>query len=194
MGDAKLIVRATNIWTMMGASAYFPTPIPSLSVLRDAIDAFAAAVAEAETGGTYQKAVKNEMKAQLALLLQTLGSYVLLTAEGQLIIAQSSGFTIAKAPSPQPPVQAATNQKLEDGANAGELVYSFDKVKGAKGYIYQYTADPLTEASTWQSQVGTVRKAFFEGLESGKKYWCRVMAIGTNGQGVYSEPISRIVQ
>ncbi|MGH2564794.1 MAG: fibronectin type III domain-containing protein, partial [Ginsengibacter sp.] len=126
--------------------------------------------------------------------LHALGNYVLFTSEGDTVAAVSSGFTIAKQPTTSPELVAAANQKLDDGANAGELDFSFDKVAYAKSYMYQYTPDPLTENSDWESQVGTVRKVSFSNLESGKKYWCRVMAIGINGQGVYSEPISRIAQ
>ena len=67
-------------------------------------------------------------------------------------------------------------------------------MKGAVGYAYQYTQDPITENSAWQTVVGTSRKVVFAGLESGKKYWCRVIVIGTKGQGVFSTPISRVVQ
>lgn len=111
-----------------------------------------------------------------------------------MLKAKSSGFNIAKPPTPQPVVTAATNQALQDGPNPGDLDYIFDKVPGAKSYIYQCAPDPITAASQWQSQTGTVRKVSFSGLETGKKYWCRVVAIGIKGQGVYSEPVARIVQ
>lgn len=108
--------------------------------------------------------------------------------------AAGSPLTDAKDPSPKPPVEPAAGQVLSDGPNAGDLNYKFKPVKGARSYLYQCTPEPLTGASVWQSQAGTVSKVRFSGLESGKRYWCRVMTVGTGGQAVYSEPVSRVVQ
>ncbi len=194
LSDADLEVRSNNIENSMNGNPNFTTPVPAITVLQDGIATFTEALAIAKTGSPYDKAVKNQKRQDLIEVLHALGNYVLFTSNGDTVIAKSSGYTIAKEPSPAPELVAASNQKLEDGANAGELRFSFDKVANAKSYMYQYTPDPITESSNWQSEVGTVRKVSFSNLESGKKYWCRVMAIGINGQGVYSEPISRIVQ
>lgn len=194
LSDADLEVRSNNIASMMTGNPYFTTPVPSLVTLQDTIEEFTEALAKAKTGSSLDKAVKNQARQDLIEVLHTLSTYVLFTSDGDTVAALSSGFTIAKQPTTSPELVAAENQKLDDGANIGELDFSFDKVANAKSYMYQYTPDPLTENSDWQSLVGTVRKVSFTNLESGKKYWCRVMAIGINGQGVYSEPISRIVQ
>jgi hypothetical protein len=192
--DADLVVRANNIYKAMSGSTHFPSPQPTLASLHDLIETYIANVVKAEAGGTYDKAVKNEVRSQLITMLHALGVYVLFTAAGELLVAESSGFTIRKAPSSAPPVTAATDQKLEDGPNSGELQYSFKRVPGARGYVYEYTPDPVTDASVWHRQTGTVRKAYFTGLEIGKRYWFRVQAIGIKGQSVYSQPVSRIVQ
>lgn len=194
LSDADLEVRSNNIASMMTGNPNFTTPVPSLITLQDSIEEFTEALAKAKTGSSLDKAVKNQARQDLIEVLHALSTYVLFTSEGDTVTALSSGFTIAKQPTTSPELVPAENQKLNDGANTGELDYSFDKVANAKSYMYQYTPDPLTENSDWQSLVGTVRKVSFTNLESGKKYWCRVMAIGINGQGVYSEPISRIVQ
>ena len=97
--------------------------------------------------------------------------------------------------SPAPPVSAAKGQKLTDGIGPGMLHYSFYKVLGATSYIYQITADPTITADTvWTEVMGSKVKYTFTGLESGKRYWVRVLAIGKDGQCVCSEPISGISQ
>jgi len=194
LSDNDLEVKANSIISALTGNADFPNPTPTLAQMQAAVDAYTDALAKAKTGSQYEKAFKNQKRAELIGLLHRLGNYVLFTANGDALKAKSSGFNIAKGPSPSPEVTAATNQKLEDGANPGELNYSFDRVPGARSYVYQYTTDPLTNDSVWKNQVGTVRKIVLTGLESGKKYWCRVMAIGINGQGIYSEPVSRLVQ
>ena len=117
----KLIVKATNVWTAMTNSPYFPTPVPSLADFKDQIDALAAAVAEAESGSSFQKAIRDQIKQLLIGMMHALANYVLFTANGDLIVAQSSGFSIAKTPTPAPPITDITNQKLEDGVTSGQL-------------------------------------------------------------------------
>lgn len=194
LSDNDLEAKANSIITAMTGNPDFPTPTPTLAVLQAASDDFSAALAIAKNGSPYEKAVKNTKKVALITLLHSLANCVLFIANGDALKAKSSGFTIAKEPTPTPPLTAAANQKLEDGQNAGELLFSFDKVPGAKSYIYQCAPDPVTDSSAWESQTGTLRKISFSGLEIGKKYWCRVVAIGRNEQGVYSEPVWRIVQ
>ena len=194
LSDSALEVKTNNIITSMTGRPEFPTPTPDLATMQTGLNSFSSALAIAKTGNSYEKAFKNQKRAELIVLLQRLAVYVLFTANNDPLVAKLSGFSIAKNPSPAPEVTAATNQQLEDGANAGELKYSFDRVPGAKSYVYQWTTDPITPDSNWTSIVGTVSKITITGLESGKRYWCRVIAIGTNGQGVYSEPVSRLVQ
>lgn len=194
LADAELEVKANNILASITGNSNFPTPAPTLVTIQTAITDYTNALSVAKSGSPYEKAIKNQKKEELITLLHSLGNYVLFTANGDVLVARSSGFSVTKDSTPAPDVSPAKNQEVKDGANPGELMYSFDKVPGAKSYLYQCTPDPITENSVWQSQPGTIRKTVFSGLESGKKYWCRVMAIGINGQGVYSDPVSRVVQ
>ncbi len=194
LNDADLEAKANHIYASMNGNTIFPTPTPTLTVFQTAIDDYSDALAKAESGSAYDKAAKNQKRLELIDILHQLGAYVLFASGGLELNAISSGFSIAKNPTPSPAVTPAGNQKLVEGPNAGQLKYSFDKVPGARSYVYEYTPDPITGASTWKSQGGTTRKTVFTGLESGKRYWCRVMAIGKGGQGVYSEPVSKIVQ
>jgi hypothetical protein len=115
------------------------------------------------------------------------------TAKGNRLIAESSGFTIAKDKTPQPPIEKPVGIELFDGPNAGEMWLVFLKVMGAKSYMYQVSLDPLDETK-WTTVCGTTRKNLFTGLESGKKYYVRVVALGINKQVVYSDVFSRMVQ
>lgn len=194
LSDNDLEAKANSIIISLTGNADFPTPSPTLTVLQTASDNFTSALSVAKNGSPYEKAVKNQKRAELITLLHSEGNYVLFTCNGDFLKAKSSGFSIAQGPTPAPPVMPASNQMVEDGPNAGEVDFSFDKVPGAKSYVYQYTPDPVTDNSVWQAQVGTVRKVTISALNSGKKYWFRVVAIGTNGQGVYSNPVARMVQ
>ena len=81
---------------------------------------------------------------------------------------------------------------LKEGDNRGDLKLKLKKVKGARAYMYQIAASPLTAGSKWESSLSTVTSKTFTGLESGKEYNCRVAAVGKNEQVIYSDTVSRI--
>lgn len=195
MSDPDLELKARSILNAMTSNSSFPTSTPTLATVQAAINDYSDALAIAQTGSVYDKALKNQKKEALVVLLHNLANYVLFTAAGNELIARSSGFTIAKSErTPAPAVVPARGQVLSDGPNPGDLDYNFKRVPGATGYVYQLTLDPITENSVWESKAGTVRKVRFTGLPRGQRVWCRVMTIGRRGQAVYSEPVSRIVQ
>lgn len=191
LSDAALKVRINEI--LLGVTTNFATA-PGLADLSTANQNFTNALSEAVNGGKYQKALKNQYRTELIEQMHLMANYILYTCAGDRARAISSGFKVAKIPSPAPEVTKAENQKLDNGANAGELKYSFEKVPGARSYLYQVTQEPLTETSDWNNYMGTQRKFLFAGLESGKRYWVRVAAVGIAGQAVYSDPLSRLVQ
>jgi len=144
LSDANLKIRTNEI--IAGITANFATA-PGLAALVTANGNFTDALSDAINGGKYEKALKNQYRTELIEQLHLMANYVLYTCAGDKPKAISSGFTIAKTPSPAPEVSKAENQKLDTGANAGELKYSFEKVPGARSYVYQVTQEPLTETS-----------------------------------------------
>lgn len=117
---------------------------------------------------------------------------MLFITKGDRLKAQSSNFTLAKAPSPKPEVTAATGLTLSDGSTSGEMNLLFKKVQGARSYIYEIAEDGVN--APWVSTTGTVRKTTFYGLVPGKRYNVRVIAVGINGQHVCSQTVTRVAQ
>lgn len=193
MTDLDFLGKVRFILAEMTGNANFPTPDPTLASLTTLANAFEQAINNAYAGGSYDRSVRDSKKEELIDAMHNLSAYVLYTAKGDRLIAESSGFTISKDPAPQPPIEKPEGLSLTDGANAGELLLTFKRVYGAKSYKYQLSIDPSDETK-WVSSYGTVRKSVFSGLESGKKYYVRVAALGTNGQIVYSDPVWRIAQ
>lgn len=194
LSDPALEVRAASILNAMTANASFPTPKPTLIDLQTAINDYKDALVIAQTGSNYDKELKNEKKQELVDLLHSLGYYVLFTANGNELIAMSSGFRIAKTKGSTVPLGQPENMELLDGRNPGELELRFKRPQGAKSYIFWYTPEPLASETVWASQPGTSSKAVFAGLQSGKRYWCKVMVVGAAGQQTTSMAVSRIVQ
>ena len=192
MSDAELQVKTNQI--IADLSENFATA-PGLTTLMAAREAFTAALASAMAGGTIERAVKNQKKDELVFEHSQMISYVLLTAAGDRTKAAQSGYSLAKASSTPRELTQPGNLKVVNGANAGELELVFDKVQAAYSYIYQCTQEPLSEASEWQQYYGSRRKYLFTGLETGKRYWVRVAAVGKGVEVIFSEPVlSKLVQ
>jgi hypothetical protein len=74
---------------------------------------------------------------------------------------------------------------------AGRVDLMCEPVKGARIYIWEVCADPMTEANWQQFEVNTMSKATATGLTSGTKYWFRVAAKG-KAQGPWSDPAQKM--
>ncbi len=194
MSDAGFLANAKTIEAAMTGNPHFSTPTPTMAELGTAIADYESALAAAAKGSSLEKGRKNEKRAKLTELLHHLGNYVLFTAKGNRLVAQSSGFTIAKEPSAAPELEKPRSLVLEEGATAGQLKLRFKRPRGVRSYLYQYTPDPLTPTSEWKSQYGTVSRAVLSGLTSKEKYWVRVVAIGVKNQQTIGDPVSKVVQ
>jgi hypothetical protein len=194
LSDSKLVSRATEILQAMTDNINFVQPEPSLIVVSDAIQDFRTALAAAQTRNKYDVDTKDIKRQELIDIMHNLANFVLFKSKLNVIVAASSGFSIARQSSSSTEISKPKNVKLTDGINAGELIVSFDRVPGAKSYLYQYTKEPLTSASVWESINGTVRKATIKNLQSKERYYVRIAALGINNQIVYSDVVARVVQ
>lgn len=193
ISDAELSVNTQSIITHMTGNAYFPTPTPSLAEMQVVYDNFETALMQARTGNHTAVAEKNARKAELVTALQTLADYVTLTAKRDEAALVSSGFKLTKERTPAPPLTKPEGLALANGVNPGELEVRINRLTGVRSYQYQFTPDPLTPDSAWKQQMDTACKTVLTGLESNRQYWCRVGAVGTKGQLVYSDALCRMV-
>jgi hypothetical protein len=137
-------------------------------------------------------ALKNQYRLELENLMRQLGNYVNTICMGDEAILATSGFELSKQPEPRH-ITAPENLTLSQGANAGSMMCKVKSVKGASGYLFEATADPITKNSNWISMPSSRTKFEFENLEQGKKYWFRVAAMGSNGQVIYCNEVFQYV-
>jgi hypothetical protein len=192
LSDSSFSDKAESIYESMNGNANFPSPIPALADVSAAVTAYSTALITAQSRDKNDVAIKNQNRDALTDVLTQLASYVMLTANGDRAMLVSSGFDLAKEPQPSP-IAKPDNVQVVNGINAGELVVSVTAVKGAKSYVHQYTGDPVTAESDWMHVNSTSSKYTFRNLDSAKRYWCRVAAVGSYDQVVVSDPVSRIV-
>ena len=73
----------------------------------------------------------------------------------------------------------------------GEIDLVWEPVKGANSYVIQYSRSDK-EPGNWVLDDVVFRSSYtVSRLKSGHKYWFRVAAAGSKGQGHWSEPISK---
>jgi hypothetical protein len=191
--DAEFETKTGSIYLSMLDNANFPTPVPPLVDVDALIKSYSQALVAAKDRSKNSVALKIEARARLTAAMVQLASSVSTAANGDKTILISSGFDLARRGEFKP-LEKPKNISLKDGINPGELIVKISAVKGAKSYNAQYTADPLTAASVWMQETTTKCKHTFKNLDSTKKYWCRVAAVGSYGQLVYSDAINRVVQ
>lgn len=193
MRDAVLELRANEIHTAMSGNPNFPTPVPALTVLSDAITAFSTALYECRDGDRLKVAIKNQKREELIAVLHLLADFVLFKSAGNSVVALSSGYSIGKQPAPAPPITTPQNYRLKPGPNPGELLNRIARVKGAISYSYQYATDAMMAQDNWKSIPCSRTTCVLQNLQTGTKYNCRVVAIGPREQLMYSDILTRVV-
>lgn len=188
----ELLQQAKLIVTKMTGNANFATPDPPLlsitaavATLQTSNDAVAAAKKTLS-----EKVAKQELDEQaLKDLLTYEGNYVDNRAKGDKVIIESAGMPSSDQGGPVGQLPAPTDFSATAGDMAGEIDLHWDGVKGAKSYTIQLSVDT---ASLWVP-AGTSTKSKFaaQGLVSGRQYWFKVAALGTAGQGAWSDPAVR---
>lgn len=192
LSDGNLESKTHEILLLMTGNANFPTPVPALADVTAAAAAYSAALAKAGTGNRIDVADKNAKREILIGLLRSLCRYVNLVADGDATMILSSGFGISKDPQPVV-LTRPENIRVENGVASGSLLVSVKAVKGAYAYFHEYTTDATMAPGSWVSTTGTTSKMQFSNLQPGTIYFCRVGAVGTNNQLLYSDPVSRMV-
>jgi hypothetical protein len=191
--DAQLIVDVQSAIEGLTGNASFPTPAPALTVVTTALNAFTVALADAGNGGTELTSIKNAKRAELVSLMRQLGSYVTVTAGGDMTKLLSSGFpyqkptrsTIGALPAPYTPV-------LKLGPHTGELDASISPIYGAYTYNWRVAlaSSPTTYVRTVQTTGGRI---LFDGLTVGQVYNVEANAVGSAGPSDWSDAAGLMV-
>ena len=185
---------ARQIVASMNGNAIFPNPDPPLPDITSAAikleDAYNAAnTARLESAS--KTSLMDDAEAGLDQLLTKLANYIESTTTGDESKILSSGMSVRakKTPIGQLPAPEALSADADE--REGAIVLEWSKVYGAKSYIIEKSGDPPTQTSWQIAGVSTKAKAVVVKLTSGKRYWFRVAAIGTAGQGPWSDSATK---
>jgi hypothetical protein len=188
--DSQLMTHVGAIISALTNNVDYPNPVPSLTVVADALQAFEVAFSGSSLGGMLLTRIKNAKRIELVSLVRQLANYVALMCKSDLVTLLGSGFpvhkptrsSIGQLPTPNMPV-------LKHGPHSGELDLSTKSVRGAFIYNWQIAlfSKPDVVIQTVQS-TGT--KASVSGLTPGQIYNVQVNAVGAAGPGPFSNPAS----
>lgn len=92
--DAGLLIEASRIIASMTGNPHFAGPVPPLSEVKDAYEAFDTVMSAMYNGNKDARMFKNKTRAALERLLGELALYVQLRSKGDEIILQSSGYEL----------------------------------------------------------------------------------------------------
>jgi hypothetical protein len=187
---------AKDIKSGMTGNANTPNPTPSLVNIGTLIST-------AETKLTAVNALEEALKAarlELANALIALdagltqeAAYVQDVTSGDAVKIATTNMPIKRPSQPIGPLGQVMDLAVKAGVNAGELKAKWKKLRGAKSYEVQISADPFTP-TTWRGVAPSSKvRTVIDGLTSGAKMWVRVRGIGKGDPGVWSDPATMIV-
>lgn len=190
------VARGREIIAAMTGNPNFPAPQPTLSGVKIVTDDLEAAQQEqqaAKRAAEAKTAERNEKEDLFDRTFAQLAAHVESVAGDDEHKIRSAGMdTRAPAAPSAGTLDAPGSVNVTGGDADGEIDLSWNPVDGAKTYQIEQSPDPITATSWKQATATTKSKATVEGLTSGTRYWFRVAAVGTSGQGAWSNPVSKI--
>lgn len=183
-----LIMFVRNVIAMMTGNTSFPTPSPTLPVVKTAVDDLEVKAQAALNGGKVEYAARRAAEATVLSLTRQLGNYVESTANGDLETLISSGFEAVRAPSPSVIPAVPASATLDHTDQSGELLLRFVGDYNVRNFSIEYgesASGPWTD-----NGLSTSTRVTLDGLTPGKTYWARACANGAAGTSDWCSPVS----
>lgn len=191
--DSDLSTLIKRIVESMKNNSNFPNPPEALATLEKLLPGYDVALTKAIGRDKEMVAIKKAKKAAMVTLLTEVASYVTLICNGDETLLLNSGFNIVGQTKEQQPMSAIPKLFVELGP-PGEVTIRVKRIRGARAYLHQYTNEPPSSETVWVNEGSTNAYFTFKGLKSYTKYWFRIVALGPNGQTVYSPVDFKVIQ
>ena len=192
LSDGALEDLGLAVAAALNGNAYFPEPQPSLAVLNDSIKTFSDALALAKSRDKVKVAVKNSIRIELETILRNLANYCTYVAKSERKVLVSTGFNLNAESISSKMLSIPENFTAEPGKQSGEVMVSVKRVKNASAYLLLYKL-ATEENGAWTHATNSLPRFILTGLETLKLYHFKMGVIGTNGQTVYTDIITKPV-
>lgn len=192
--DSEILTFSQQHIAAMAGNANFTTPVPTIVAFQAVYDAYEAALDAAAIAAEAAKektSLKDEARFALERALTDRGSYVDLTSGGNEAKILSANLPVRDAAAPVGPLPAPIDFLATMGDMEGEIDLTWSRVRGAKSYIVQHSANVVPRVWS-QSKVVPKSQATITGCTPGEVCVFRVAAVGTAGQGPWSDESSKM--
>lgn len=170
----------------------FPNLPVAYAELEKLLPELEAALVKAKSRDMEWVAIKNGKMTVALELLEELAEYVTINSNDDRAIILSSGFDVTDDQNARP---TTSIEKLEvELGEPGVATLRAKKVTGVVAYIHEYATEAPGPDTVWVREETTRSEYTFKGLQSDKRHWFRVMAIGRGGQKAYSPVVSKSIQ
>ena len=190
--DSGFYQKSQHIIQCMTGNPNFVNPSPTIADITAKAAKYGDALAKVIDGTKQDTAIKNQVRAELEIMLHDLGLYVQLNGKNDEAIILSSGFDIASTPAPIGVLAKPEGFTVETGKSKGCIDLWLDAINGARSYQFEYTDAPVTATSVWHVVTATAAFVTITGLLSGKEYSFRVTGVGSDPTRVYSDVIDKV--
>ena len=198
IADSELIVTR-----MTSNAATFATPNPPLAGITSAVYDMRTLIAQRNALLAQAQQVTIALRAKrdiLELIVSNEASYVEQIANNSTNPANPpasiillAGMHVADAPTPVGQMPQIAGLFATQGDGNGEVDLHWNPIKrGLNSYLIEKTTDPAGQTGWAYATTVTKSSAAVTGLTSGTRYWFRVAAIGSAGQGPWSDPATKV--
>lgn len=191
--QGDIYLTAACVVEKMNNNPTFSDAPDALAKLKKVLPKFQTGLANAAGRDKYMVAIKNNLKEMVLELLDELAKYVIKISKGDRTIILGSGFDAGKERRKIGNAPSIGVLEVELGP-PGKATVTARNITGARAYVHQYTMEPPGANTIWISEESTEKRYTYEGLISDKRYWFRVVAIGSRQRKAYSPVVSKVIQ
>jgi predicted phage tail protein len=188
--DSEILAFARAHITAVTGNPNFTALSPAAVAFLATVDAYEAGLNESiskSLAAQTATAEKDNLRFQLETALTQRASSVEIESGGDEAKILSAGFATKASPSPVGAMTQPGNLRATMGANTGVIIAQWDVVKGAKSYILECRTHGATVGAWTQAKILTTTKFQVPGLTPGQEYGFRVRAVGSSGEGPWSD-------
>lgn len=182
----------THIAAMAG-NANFANPDPTVVTylaLADTFEADLTASSAAVAAAATAVSKKDDSRKLLEDGTRARRAYVQKTSDGDPTQILSAALGVKAPASPIGALLAPENLRASFGDMAGEIDLMWDRVRGARSYVVYVRESTV---ATWTlAKNSTKSRVTVPGLISGKTYFFRVHAVGSAGDGPFSDEATKM--
>ena len=188
--DSEILIFARSHITAVTGNANFTTlsPLPAdfLAIVEDyaaRLNHSNAMTMAAETATS----MKDSSRERLEMALNQRANSVEIASSGAESKILSAGFSTRSPRTPAGPMAQPANLRACMSILTGVIDTKWEPVEGAKSYILEFRTQGATFGAWTQVKILTKTKFAVTGLTPGAEYGFRVRAVGSSGEGPWSD-------